>query len=124
MHVPEFIDLVLADNVSASDQESFREGLFEFSESVRKGHGSSFTECQEDQRKTIIGEEEDRSYEQYHRTLTKTSYLTIKEFTLLGFFTSEYVMNNMLNYQPIPGRYDGCLPLGEIDTIYVGNRLI
>ena len=47
----------------------------------------------------------------------KTFFHQIKELTLLGYFTSEPVGKNVLHYDPIPGRYDGCIPLSE-----VGNK--
>ena len=37
--------------------------------------------------------------------------------TILGYFTSETVGKTVLHYDPVPGRYDGCLPIAE-----VGNR--
>ncbi len=37
----------------------------------------------------------------------------IKELTLFGYFTSEHVMINALNYQPIPGDFKGCIPLTQ-----------
>ena len=47
----------------------------------------------------------------------KAFFHVIKELTLLGYFTSEPVGKNVLHYDPIPGRYDGCIPLAN-----VGNR--
>lgn len=124
VYVPEFIDLMLADNVSETEQAKFREELNVFAESVNSKYSKPFDKCEEEQRKLLIGEEEERSYEQFYQTFKKNSYLMLKEFTLLGFYTSEYVMNNMLNYQPIPGRYDGCIPLGTDGKVYVGNPLM
>ena len=36
---------------------------------------------------------------------------TLKELTFLGFFTSEKIGEEVLVYDPIPTRYDGCIPL-------------
>lgn len=47
----------------------------------------------------------------------KTFFHLIKELTLLGYFTSEAIGKDVLHYDPIPGRYDGCIPLSD-----VGNR--
>jgi hypothetical protein len=47
----------------------------------------------------------------------KTFFHLIKELTLLGFFSSEPIGRNVLHYDPIPGRYDGCIPLAEVGNI-------
>ena len=39
--------------------------------------------------------------------------LTMKELTLLGFFTSEVGATQILQYLPVPGRQQGCIPLRE-----------
>lgn len=39
--------------------------------------------------------------------------LTMKELTLLGFFTSEVGTTQILQYLPVPGRLQGCIPLRE-----------
>lgn len=39
--------------------------------------------------------------------------LTMKELTLLGFFTSEIGATQILQYLPVPGRLQACIPLSE-----------
>jgi len=39
--------------------------------------------------------------------------LTMKELALLGFFTSEVGATQILQYLPVPGRLQGCIPLRE-----------
>jgi hypothetical protein len=33
---------------------------------------------------------------------------------VLGYFTSEQVGRNVLLYDPVPGRYDGCVPIDQV----------
>lgn len=40
--------------------------------------------------------------------------LTMKELTMLGFFTSEPGATQVLQYEAVPGRYNGCQPLAEV----------
>ena len=42
----------------------------------------------------------------------------LREYTLLGYFTSERVGREVLHYDPVPGRWAPCVPLAE-----VGDRL-
>jgi hypothetical protein len=37
----------------------------------------------------------------------------MKELTLLGYFTSEVGATQILQYLPVPGRQQGCIPLRE-----------
>jgi hypothetical protein len=39
--------------------------------------------------------------------------LTMKELTLLGFFTSQIGATQILQYLPVPGRLQGCIPVSE-----------
>ena len=39
--------------------------------------------------------------------------LTMKELTLLGYFTSEVGATQILQYLPVPGRQQGCIPVRE-----------
>jgi hypothetical protein len=47
----------------------------------------------------------------------------VKELTILGYYTSEYVMTNMLDHHPVPGRYDGCIPFDQEGKLYVDNNV-
>jgi hypothetical protein len=47
----------------------------------------------------------------------KTFFHLVKELTLLGYFTSEPIGKNVLHYDPIPGRFDGCIPLAEVGNV-------
>jgi hypothetical protein len=38
-------------------------------------------------------------------------FLTLKELTLLGYFTSEAGATKALEYVPVPGRYEGCIDM-------------
>jgi hypothetical protein len=42
----------------------------------------------------------------------------MKELTMFGYFTSEQGATQALDYVPIPGRYDGCIPLKKGQKAY------
>ena len=50
-------------------------------------------------------------------------FRTIKQLALLGYFTSESVMKNQMNYYAVPGRYGGCTNLSEDPRLYVDNNV-
>ena len=45
---------------------------------------------------------------------SREHFLRVRELTIVGYFTSETVGKTVLHYDPIPGRYDGCIPLAEV----------
>jgi hypothetical protein len=38
----------------------------------------------------------------------------MKELTLVGYYTSEPGATQELRHEPVPGRYQACVPLSEI----------
>jgi gluconate 2-dehydrogenase gamma chain len=44
----------------------------------------------------------------------KPFILQLNEMTLLGFFTSEVGATQVLQYDPVPGPFKGCVPLKEV----------
>ena len=43
---------------------------------------------------------------------------TIREFALLGYFTSEKIGKEYLVFDPIPGGYKPCIPLSEVGNAW------
>jgi len=41
-------------------------------------------------------------------------FRTMKELTLVGFYTSEAGATRELRHAPVPGRFEGCVPLDQI----------
>jgi hypothetical protein len=39
---------------------------------------------------------------------------TMKELTLLGYYTSQIGATQELKYAPVPGRFDGCVPFATV----------
>jgi len=46
-------------------------------------------------------------------------YRKLKSYVLFAFFTSENVMETMLDYHPIPTKHVGCVPVTESTKVYV-----
>ncbi len=123
LHVPEFIDLMLHDNYNPDDQKTFQEGLASFKQNALSKFSNTFEDCEQEEKIKLLKEEETKSLEYFNKSYKKTFYLILKELTILGYYTSEYVMTNMLDYHPVPGRYDGCIPITENNKLYVDNNV-
>ena len=112
------IDQMLKDVYPKTDQDRFVAGLDAFDAQARTEFGSPFLKLGNDKQKDMI------------RTVTETAMaaerayvgpapmprpfiLMTRELTLLGFFTSQAGANKVLQYNPVPGPYQGCVPLVE-----------
>lgn len=110
--VPQFIETMVEQVYSEVQQREFLEGLDKFSDDFRTEIESEFFE----------GEDIDKFDFTYNQNLLAVDedparnpfFLTFKELTLLGYFTSEVGATQVLQYEAVPGRYDGCVPLEEV----------
>ena len=110
--VPAFIDLMYGKYMTAAERRVFADGLLEV-ESVGAGTNpggfAALTPAQQDSMlKRIAEAAQGKENTFFHLT---------KELTLLGYFTSEPIGKKVLHYDPIPGRYDGCIPLSEVGNV-------
>lgn len=111
--VPQFIDLMYGKYLSAAEQAIFSAGLEEFNAVSMSAHQLGFVRLTAAQQDALLMQGAVAAQKQ-----EKTFFHQMKELTVVGYFTSETVGRNVLHYDPVPGRYDGCVPISE-----VGNRL-
>jgi gluconate 2-dehydrogenase gamma chain len=114
--VPGFIDQVLKEVYSKEDQDRFLNGLQAFDEEAKKVYGDSFAELEDDQQKELVKKTHDPAIDADRNTIPappRPFILMMKELTMLGFFTSEVGATQVLQYDPVPGAYKGCIPLSE-----------
>ena len=122
VNVDRFMDLVFAKTLSAPEQEQLRKELAVFNTSCKADFGDFFVNLSlEDQQKVLtlaeqnaptfngsvwgpaVGKQKDVGF--YRRT---------KAMAIWAYFSSEKIGKEVLAYDPIPGAYNGCLPLSEI----------
>ncbi len=128
INIPQFLDLMYYDIEKKEKQELFRKGAAIFAkkfnmpilegkkEDFEKSLSSYFNISEEDS-KSILKDQKlslekvnDDKIENY--TLYKF-LLSVKYYTLFGYFTSEEVGENVLAYDPIPGNYQACISVNE-----------
>jgi gluconate 2-dehydrogenase gamma chain len=112
--VPGFIDLMLQEVYTKEDQDRYVSGLKDFSDEAKKEYGDDFIELTEEQQSAFVKKMHDAAITAEKENAPKRPFiLTTKELTLLGYFTSEPGATTVLQYDPVPGAYHGCLPLAE-----------
>jgi gluconate 2-dehydrogenase gamma chain len=115
--VPAFIDLMLKDCYSSEDQNRFLKGLESLNEEAKTAYGDDFTSCSLEQQTELVNKVHKSALAEVkseNPPEEKPYILMAKELTMLGFFTSEPGATQVLQYNPVPGSYKGCVPLAEI----------
>lgn len=97
-----FIVRVMRDCYKKEDQEKFYAGLAKLDADSKAKFGKSF-----------VGLDTAQKNEMLKQTTVdnKEFFLRMKELTVTGYFTSEIGATKALEYLPIPGRFEGCVPL-------------
>lgn len=112
--VPSFIDTILKDCYKKEDQERFIAGLKAFDEDANKDLGDAFMDLDEEQQVEFVKKKHDEAIKAERESKQPRPFiLTMKELTLLGYFTSEVGATKVLQYEAVPGSYKGCIPVSE-----------
>jgi gluconate 2-dehydrogenase gamma chain len=113
--VPRFIDSILKDCAAKADQDYFLNGLKEFDEAAKKEYGDPFVELSPEEQSAFVKKIHDAAIEADKKEPSEKRpfILAMKEYTMLGFFTSEVGATQVLQYEAVPGSYKGCIPVSE-----------
>ena len=120
--VPAFIDTMLKDAYTSVDHARYIAGLNELEAEAKRDHQRRFMDLDGATRLALVRRVHDEATK-YERTLTvapadlkRPFILMTKELTLLGFFTSQVGATQVLQYDPVPGAYHGCVPLAQAEV--------
>lgn len=143
-NVGQFMTVMINDCYEESDQKVFRDGMNKLNDAADKKFGSKFMRLSPQQRHELLVEvdKEAKTYQEkvkdfndkedvkerdenakgnlkYVRQHMAPHYFSMmKQLTLLGYFTSKPGMTQALRYEPVPGRYDGCVPYKKGDKAF------
>jgi len=116
--IPAFIDVMLKNAYPKTDQDRFLAGLGQFDAQARHQHGRSFMQLDPAQRSALVQTVHDiaaageRAYTG-NNNYPRPFVLMTKELTLLGYFTSQVGATQVLQYNPAPGPFRGCVTRSE-----------
>ena len=113
--VPGFIDQILKECYKKEDQDKFLNELKAFDDEVKKEYGDPFIELDAEKQAAFVKKVHDAAVktDESGTPATRAFILTLKELTMLGYFTSEPGATQVLQYNPVPGAYKGCIPVSE-----------
>jgi len=107
--VPAFIDLLYGEYMTPAERKMLTDGLNEVDTAAKAAHGGAFTTLPADRQDTVL-----RGIARAEEGKDQGFFRLIRSATILGYFTSEPVGRNVLHYDPVPGRYDGCVPIDQV----------
>lgn len=121
--VDRFIDRALHNYSTPEDQQRFLDGLAALDATCQTMFRQPFVSLTTGERDDVF-----RYYEMQSPTVAPTIwggqitevvepptfYRQFKHLALVGYFTSETVGETLLAYDPIPGRFEPCIPLANI----------
>ena len=133
--VPQFIDLLMAKSMKEENAEKFRNGLAVFSGQFASEYGDSFAEGkQEDQEAFVKGlyglskedtkavikltKEKEAPSGQEDKYLLYSFLLDTRNLTISSYFSSEKIGEEVLTYDPVPGKAEGCIPVESVGNVY------
>jgi hypothetical protein len=110
-----FIDKMLAEHYPESEKQRVLNGLAELDTRARQSCSDAFIRCTADEQRAMLGRVDqeafgDRAQPHWFRT--------IKELTVVGYYTSEAGATRELRHVAVPGRFDACVPFEQIERAW------
>ena len=100
--VEKFIVRVMRDCYKKEDQDKFYAGVAKLNADSQTNFGKGFVGLDLAQKNEMV---------KLSTTTDKPFFQRMKELTVTGYFTSEIGATKALAYLPIPGKFEGCIPL-------------
>lgn len=104
--VPLFIEKMVADCFEPKNQADFKLGLEAIERLAQQTHNQAFVALTTVQKAEIL-----RGVAHSTDVKQKDFFTQLKNLTIQGYTTSEYVMVNHLKYEMAPAHYYGCVPV-------------
>ena len=106
LKVHDFIQKMIADCYDLPVQTNFKNGLKTLDDSAMDSYAKPFAVCDKTQRETLLN-----NLATATDASQKDFFALVKNLTIQGFTSSEFVMTTFLKYKMVPGHYYGCVPV-------------
>ena len=121
--VDQTLDRLLAFSLDSNDQVILKSSLFAFQDFAAQQMGKPFDKGTTDEQATLLQQIETLDPSSLDQEASPAAfYWGIKPWILLAYFTSEPIMKEYLDYHPVPGRYEACIPYAG-QAVYVDNNV-
>lgn len=121
--VPRFVDTMLAEYYAGSERDHFLHGLADVDARAQRTCGRAFVRCpagdqhallEQIDRETFAASADTTHPAAGNREPLPPFFHTMKELTILGYYTSKVGATRELRHVQVPGRFEGCVPLRTI----------
>jgi Gluconate 2-dehydrogenase subunit 3 len=109
-----FIDKMLAEHYPAEDKQRVLGGLATIDARTWEECDRHFLDCNAAQQRAVLVRIDHEAFAEVPGRREAHWFRTLKELTVLGYYTSEIGATQELRYVAVPGRADGCVPLTQI----------
>lgn len=119
--IGEFMKVIVTDCYEEKDQKVFMAGIGKLDEASEAKFSKDFMSLSPAERTELLValDGEAKSHESAKKPEDDSHYFTMmKQITLWGYFTSEVGSKNALRYNPVPGRYEGCIDYKKGDKAW------
>ena len=107
--VPAFIDRLYGEFMTPAEQQLLTQGLQEIDAAAKSSNGGALSTLTAQQQDAVL-----RTIATAQQGKEPSSFGLLRSATILGYFTSEEVGKNVLHYDPVPGAYNGCVPISQV----------
>jgi len=104
--VASFVQTMVKDCYDKKAQDSLAKGVDSLEALSVKNFGKPFTDASKEQKVQLL-----QGMEKGEDSQQKAFFGMVKNLTIQGYMSSEYVMTNLTHYEMIPARYHGCVPV-------------
>lgn len=110
--VPAFIERMVNAYFTDRERQTFLAGLPQVDALSRSRGGDDFVRLRPEQQDAVLAALAEAAVGR-----GVTFYSLVREATIVGYFTSELVGKTVLHYDPVPGRFDACIPISEVGNV-------
>ncbi len=110
--VPAFVDTMAGGYMTNEERSTLGAGLAGVDKRALSEHGKPFGQLTPAQQDGLL-----KSLATSKAAADTKFFRQIRDLTVTGYFTSEPVGRTVTNFEPIPGRFEACVPISE-----TGNR--
>jgi hypothetical protein len=109
-----FIDKMLAEHYPPEDRKRLLDGLASIDARTWEECDRNFLDCGADEQRAVLVRIDEEAFAPVPERREAHWFRTVKELTLLGYYTSEIGATQELRHVAVPERFDGCVPLTQI----------
>jgi len=112
--VDRFIDELMHFIYKPEESKAFSDGLDKLEADAQAAHNSSFADLEDAKKDALLTTAMNAAKAEKEKNPNAEIppfFSSLKQLTFLGYFNSEEIGEKVLAYDPVPGTYQGCIPL-------------